>query len=274
MHEPFNLPWIRAFERGAFADLGVEVTFSDFAGGTGALVGALEAGSIDLATLLTEGAVTAIGRGRAIRLHSAFTTCPLTWGIHVAAEDEAKSITDLEGRRFAISRFGSGSELMAYVLADQHGWELTEDQFVVVGGIQGALEALPAGDADIFLWERFVTAPWVKKKVFKRVDDFATPWAAFYLAAGPGVLERDAELVDRATQIMLDEAAALVADPEATIDEIKTRYGMAKRDARSWFERVAWPTVPAVDRTVLAEVMDTMVELGRIDAHFPIDDLF
>lgn len=40
--EPFNLPWQLAIEAGAFADRGVEVTYSNFAGGTGALVGALE----------------------------------------------------------------------------------------------------------------------------------------------------------------------------------------------------------------------------------------
>ena len=50
VHEPFNLPWILAFEADAFAELDIEVTFSTYAGGTGELVGALEDGFIDLAT--------------------------------------------------------------------------------------------------------------------------------------------------------------------------------------------------------------------------------
>ena len=152
VHEPFNLPWLRAFERDAFAHLGLEVTFEEFAGGTGALVEGLESGTIDMATLLTEGAVTAMGRGRGVRIHSQFTTSPLTWGVHVAADAAATEIADLDGTRFAISRHGSGSELMAYVLADRQGWTLADDQFVVVGGVDGAITALPEGRADVFLW--------------------------------------------------------------------------------------------------------------------------
>lgn len=267
--EPFNLPWIQAFEARAFADLGVEVTFTEYAGGTGALVGALEAGEIDLATLLTEGAVTAIARGRDIRLHSAFTSTPLTWGVHVAAKATQESIAELKGKKFAISRFGSGSELMAYVLADQQGWKLKDSQFVVVGGIDGATEALPKRKAHIFLWERFVTAPLVKQGIFKRVGDMATPWPAFYTAARADVLAEDRALVDDVVAIVLDHAAALKADPETTIDAIVDRYGMAKRDTRTWLDRCEWPTSIGVDTGVLLEVMETMEELGRIESPAP-----
>lgn len=267
--EPFNLPWIQAFQAGAFRELGIEVTFTEYAGGTGALVGALEDGEIDLATLLTEGAVTAIARGRDIRLHSAFTTTPLTWGVHVAAKAKQETISELKGKKFAISRFGSGSELMAYVLADQQGWKLKDSQFVVVGGIDGATEALPKRKAHIFLWERFVTAPLVKQGIFKRVGDMATPWPAFYTAGRTDVLAEDRALVDEVVAIVLNHAAALKGDPETTIELIVDRYGMAKRDTRTWLDRCDWPTSIRVDTGVLIEVMETMEELGRIEAPAP-----
>ena len=267
--EPFNLPWIQAFQNRAFADLGIEVTFTEYAGGTGALVNALEDGEIDLATLLTEGAVTAIARGRDIRLHSAFTTTPLTWGVHVAGEAKQETIAELKSKKFAISRFGSGSELMAYVLADQQGWKLKDSQFVVVGGIDGAAEALPKRKAHIFLWERFVTAPLVKRGIFKRVGDMATPWPAFYTAGRSDVLAEDRALVDNVVAIVLDHAAALKADPETTIDLIVERYGMAKRDTRTWLDRCDWPTSIGVDTAVLLEVTETMEELGRIESPAP-----
>lgn len=271
--EPFNLPWIRAFEHGAFRDLGVEVVFETFAGGTGALVGALESQALDLATVLTEGGVTAICRGSNVRLHSAFTETPLRWGVHVAAKAATTKVSELKGKKFAISRHGSGSELMAWVLADQQGWKLKDAQFVVVGGIDGATEALPKRKAHIFLWERFVTAPLVKQGVFKRVGELPTPWPAFLLAARPGLLQTDRALIDEVATIALTHAAALKADPDGTVEEIVARYGMDRRGARAWLNSTEWPTSIKVDDDVLSAVMDRMAELGRIEAPLPVDAL-
>lgn len=273
VHEPFNLPWIRAFEHDAFADYDLEVTFEAVAGGTGALVDDLEDGIFDLATLLTEGAVTAIANGSGVRLHSSFTASPLLWGIHTAADAKADTVSDLKGKRFAISRHGSGSELMAYVLAANNDWELSADQFVVVGGIDGAVDALGAGEADVFLWERRVTAPLVKQGIFKRVDDLETRWPAFYTAARPGLIDQHRELLDVITQVVLNHAGALKADRHSTVDRIVADYGLAKRDARTWLNRVEWPARPLTDNVVLRNVMARMVELGRIDTPVPIHQL-
>jgi len=267
--EPFNLPWIRAFERDAFRKLGVEVVFETFAGGTGALVRALESQSIDLATLLTEGCVTAICRGSDIKLHSAFTDTPLRWGIHISGKADQTRVDELKGKKFAISRHGSGSELMAWELADQQGWKLKDSQFVVVGGIDGAVTALPKRKAHIFLWERFVTAPLVKQGIFKRVAELPTPWPAFQLAARPGLVDTDRELVDEVASIALAHAAELKADTEGTIDEIVDRYGLTRRDARTWLKSTEWPASRHVDTDTLDAVVDRMAELGRIQNKLP-----
>lgn len=274
VREPFNLPWILAAEARAFDHLDLALEFVEFAGGTGALVAAIEDGSVELATLLTEGAVTAACRGRGIRLHSAFTESPLVWGVHVAADAHERHIDQLADRRFAISRYGSGSELMAYVLAGTRGWQLDPDQFVVVGGLDGALEALPQGDAEIFLWERFVTAPFVRRGAFRRLDDLVAQWPAFYTAGRPTLLDTDRSLVDEVVSIVLERAEALAADPDAAIAQIVDRYDMSTDDVQAWLRQVRWATAPAVDRDMLTSTMATMAELGRIDAPIPIDELF
>lgn len=267
--EPFNLPWLLAFEASAFAELGVEVTFSHYAGGTGELIGALDDGSVDIATLLTEGAVTAIARGSRVRLHSAFTSTPLRWGIHVGPKATETKVRDLAGKKFAISRYGSGSELMAYELAEQQGWKLKASQFVEVGGVDGAAEALAKRKAHIFLWERFVTAPLVKQGVFKRVGEITTPWPAFHTAARGALLQTERALVDRVVEVVLARAAALKAEPDAAIDQIVDRYGMTRRDARSWLDGVEWLDSVVVNHEELASVSARMAELGRIAE--PID---
>lgn len=271
VHEPFNLPWIRAFDLDAYADLGLEVTFEEFAGGTGALVEALERGTIDLATLLTEGAVTACGNGSPVQIHSQFTRSPLNWGVHVGAGAATTEVDELGDARFAVSRHGSGSELMAHVLADRYGWTLAEDQIVVVGGVDGAVAALPAGRADVFLWEKHVTAPLVAQGVFRRIGELQTPWPAFVTATRPGLLQADRPLVDDVVTVVLDQAAALVADRAAATSVITRRYGMSPDDTRAWFDTIEWPSSIAIDRAMLGTVMLTMHGLGRIGAMLPVD---
>ena len=54
-----------------------------------------------------------------------------------------KQLSDLKGQRAAISRFGSGSHLMAYVNAMELGWDTRSDlEFEVVKDLDGAVEAL------------------------------------------------------------------------------------------------------------------------------------
>jgi len=271
--EPFNLPWVRAFADNAFAHLGVEVTFTEYAGGTGALVEALENESIDLATVLTEGGVTAIANGANLRMHSAWTLSPLTWGIHVAADSDLASIDDLEGQRFAISRYGSGSELMAYVLADQQQWNLTEENFVPVGGLDGAAAALPAGDAEIFLWERFVTASLVNRGIFREIGDLLTPWPAFYVAARPTLLEHNRPLIDGVVQVALAYGNSLEVAGDEAVEHVVANYGMTDADSRTWMSEVDWPDTPAVDLDVLRSTLATMFKLGRVAAPVPTDKL-
>ncbi len=262
--EHFNLPWILAISEGRFADVGVDAKWIDFPGGTGAIMAALDAGEIDMATPLTEGAVTAIANGNQSSIASVWVESPLLWGVHTAGGSDASSIDDVEGLRFAISRFGSGSELMSRVMAEELGWALGEDSWVVVGGLEGALTALPSGEAEVFLWNMSMTQPHVDDGTFKRIGVFPTPWPSFAVAASnnfvdasPGRAETIAEVaLSRASELELDDgAAALVAQ----------RYGLEVRNALKWMTQVDWadPAAP-LNRTMLGQVEDRMRQLGRI----------
>ncbi len=66
---------------------------------------------------------------------------PLIWGIHTGANSEVNSETSFADIKFAISRPGSGSHLMASVEAKNRGITLQPNQFVDVGTIHGAVEA-------------------------------------------------------------------------------------------------------------------------------------
>ena len=57
--EHFNAPWHTAAKAGLFAERGIDVRWTDFPGGTGAMAKALRDGELDVAILLTEGIVAA-----------------------------------------------------------------------------------------------------------------------------------------------------------------------------------------------------------------------
>ena len=181
--EHFNLPWRLALENATFDPLGVEVSYTDYPGGTGAMAEALAAGKLDLALMLTEGAVFDVVSGSGNRLVKVYVDSPLIWGIHVAASSNIESPADMPGRPVAISRYGSGSHLIAVVDALERGFDVRSMAFVVVDNLDGARAALADGTAEVFLWEKHMTQPLVDSGEFRRIGEREVPWPAFVVSA-------------------------------------------------------------------------------------------
>ena len=173
--EHFNYPWHIAIEEKLFEKEGLEVEWIDFYGGTGELSQALKNNDIDIALMLTEGIVKEIIEGSDFKILQNYIASPLIWGIHVAANSSYKSISDLENTKAAISRYGSGSHLLAYINAKNQGWNTQELDFEVVNDLSGAVKALPDDDAQYFMWEHFTTKPLVDNGTFRRVGDCHRP---------------------------------------------------------------------------------------------------
>lgn len=262
--EHFNLPWHLAIDEDAFADLGVSVEWIDFPGGTGAIMAALADGDIDMATPLTEGLITAIANGNPSKLISMWVDSPLLWGVHAAGSSTANDIADLEGQRFAISRFGSGSDLMSRVMAQDFNWQISDDSFVPVGNLDGALEALPAGEAEIFMWNMSMTQPHVDDGTFTRVGVFPTPWPSFAVAASQAFADRYPGLAESTSQVARARAEALEFD-ESLAQFVVQRYGLDFDGAIEWVKQVNWTSPDAaIDDALVDSIADRMRSIGRI----------
>lgn len=107
--------------------------------------------------LLTEGIIADLHKGNPSKILGTFVSTPLTWGVHVAAGSTYADVSELRDARYAVSRMGSGSHLMACVDAHNRGWDPSAVRLEVVGDLQGARKALGRGDADVFMWEKFTT---------------------------------------------------------------------------------------------------------------------
>ncbi|MDX1571132.1 MAG: ABC transporter substrate-binding protein [Xanthomonadales bacterium] len=264
VHEHYNFIWHRPETVRCWAHAGVAVDWTDYPGGTGAMVAALEAGELDLAPVLTEGAVAAAARGATIRIISTYVESPLRWGVHVAEAHPAQSIDDLRGTTFAISREGSGSQLMAAVMAEQRGWPLESLKFATVGDLEGARAALPRGEADGFLWELYTTKHLVDSGEWRRIGVVTTPWPSFVIVAAERVIEDEPEALLKVLRC-LDAAFAAVrrSDAEAFI---ASRYELLPEDVASWRSQTEWRLDWRHPEQDLCPVVGHLVKAGQLEA--------
>ena len=87
----------------------MQIDWTTYNGGTGAMTKALREDELDVAVLLTEGIVADLHRGNPSKLLGTYVSTPLTWGVHVAAPSKWQCSSELERATYAVSRMGSGS---------------------------------------------------------------------------------------------------------------------------------------------------------------------
>ena len=223
--EHFNTPWHTAAASGRLEKAGVKVEWTEFPGGTGAMTKALRDRQVDVAILLTEGIVADLHKGSDAKLLGTYVSTPLCWGVHVGARSTLESMEDLHENkgRYAVSRMGSGSHLMALVdvrtrLGDAAAAAL---QFEIVGGLSGAKDALKQSAELAFMWEKFTTKPLVDSGDLKRIGEVYTPWPCFLLAATPEALATPQPLI------------AMLNAVQAEANELRARSNAAQVGERS-----------------------------------------
>lgn len=257
--EHFNHPWHLALAADDLDDLAL--TWEDQLGGTGEMVAKLGDGQLDLVSILTEGTVAAIADGLDVTILQVYVSSPLRWGIYVPAGSRFQAEAELEGARIAISRHGSGSHLMAYIQAKANGWTIDADQFVVVGGLDGAVESFAAGETDLFLWDQYMTRPLVDAGAFRQVGVQVTPWPSFVLAARSDVLLGRTTEVGRVVDAVVAEAGSLHGRV-GVVDELANRYGLVAETVQSWLEVTTFAGRSSFDPTIAASVAVALDDAG------------
>ncbi|WP_339656914.1 substrate-binding domain-containing protein [Flavobacterium frigidarium] len=261
--EHFNLPWHLALENNEFEQQKIDLQWTDVPEGTGKMCQMLRSGETDIAVILTEGIVKDIVAGNPSRIVQVYVDSPLIWGIHVAANSSFQTIADLEHKKAAISRLGSGSQLMAYVNAGNENWNTANLEFEIVNTIDGAVESLTAGTADYFMWERFMTKPLVDKGIFRRVGDCPTPWPCFVIAVRGEVLEKQPEIITAILSVINNKTANFKT--VANIDQILAdRYHQKTVDIQEWLSLTEWSQKPLA-KNLLNNVQNQLFDLKIID---------
>ena len=261
--EHFNLPWQLAIENNEFKNQNVDLQWTNVPEGTGKLCQMLRNNETDLAVILTEGIIKDILAGNPSKLVQVYIQSPLIWGIHVAHHSKYQSLKDLKDARCAISRKGSGSELMAYVNAHNQKWSTNDLKFEIINTIDGAVEALTNEKADYFMWERFMTKPLVDQGIFRRLDDCLTPWPSFVIVATDKLLKENPEVVQKVLEIINTKTATFKEIPGINAT-LATRFNQKTEDIEDWISRTEWSQEP-IDTDMLNNVQNQLLEFGIID---------
>lgn len=261
--EHFNMPWHLAIASGAFTEVGLDLRWQDVPEGTGKMCQMLRDGTADVAIVLTEGIVRDCAHGNNAKIIQEYVTSPLLWGVHVDFNTTFQSISELQNKKVAISRFGSGSHLMAVVHAESLGWNVANLEFIEVNTLDGAIEALAKGKADYFMWEKFTTQPLVDQGVFRRIGTCPTPWPCFLIAARIQTINNNgAELLKMLA--VINSYTAVFKTKVNICTEIANRYGQKIPDVAQWLSVTQWGQQLPNENTIF-EVQKKLLALNLID---------
>ncbi|WP_343912271.1 substrate-binding domain-containing protein [Aquimarina litoralis] len=261
--EHFNLPWHLTIEEKAYQQKGINLEWTDFPGGTGAMCEALRNETIDIAIILTEGIVKDMIAGNPSKIVQTYIQSPLIWGIHVGHHSTYKTIEDLRHTSAAISRYGSGSHLMAYINAQSQGWDTSLLKFEVIRNLDGAVEALTNDRADYFMWEHFTTKPLVDNGTFRRISDCPTPWPCFVIAVRENILESHQDQIQDILEIINTTTTDFKKIP--SIDKtLAYRYDQQLEDIKKWLQLTEWSQSMIAIET-LDQVQNQLKQLDIIE---------
>lgn len=269
--EHFNAPFHIAKERGLYAAQGVDFHWAMTPEGTGKMAQALVDNDIDVALMVSEGAVAKAAAGAPFKVIGTYVKSPLRLGVHVHAKAGAASVDQLKGRTFGISRLGSSSHLMSHVLASQQKWDVNVDAPLrIVNNFDGAKKAMAAGEIDAWVWERFTTKHMVDSGEWRLLTELPTPWHPFlFVASERALAEKGAaiEAMVEATRPVCEEFKA--NEGGSTWKYLAEHHHLDQVDAKDWLDSTQWSCALSVDDETLARTQEALVLIGQLEDAAP-----
>eukprot|EP00746_Dinoflagellata_sp_MGD_P006167 gnl/MRDRNA2_/MRDRNA2_112007_c0_seq1.p1 gnl/MRDRNA2_/MRDRNA2_112007_c0~~gnl/MRDRNA2_/MRDRNA2_112007_c0_seq1.p1 ORF type:complete len:947 (-),score=207.94 gnl/MRDRNA2_/MRDRNA2_112007_c0_seq1:91-2931(-) len=264
--EHFNAPFHLAKQRGLYEKAGFDMQWTMYPGGTGAMATALEKGEVDIAIMLSEGAVAKAASGSPIRLCGTYVASPLIWGVHVKQGCGLKSKEELKGKIFGISRMGSGSHLMAAVMGNDFGWDVTKDvPLHIVGSLDGARQGMAAGEMDAWLWEKFTTHHLVASGEWDIIGEVPTPWPCFMFVASQAALAKLSDPIRKLIEITRGVSEEFKENRgNATVRYVAENHKLSEADARTWLDGTSWACNAEVAPSALDKINVALTQIGQV----------
>jgi ABC-type nitrate/sulfonate/bicarbonate transport system substrate-binding protein len=223
------------------------------------MVTALQSGEIDIAVGLTEGWVAGICKAQSAqkdpgyKIVGTYVDTPLRWAISTGIKrDDLNGVDDLKGKKVGVSRIGSGSYVMSYVLAHEKGWldpNSTQPPFPVevLNTFKNLRDGVNDGTADFFMWEYFTSKRYYDNGEIKHIGDQYSPWSSWMIvAANPLLYPNGRHDNQPALTKELEEVLSKIntgiqhfkENEEEAVEYISTKLDYSQEDAKAWLPTV------------------------------------
>ncbi|KAF3990119.1 hypothetical protein FT663_01491 [Candidozyma haemuli var. vulneris] len=244
--EHFSTPLFFAQDNGYYADAGIEVKFVPVIEGSGRLIKLLNEGEVDVAIGLTEAFVSDIGKGNdKINVIGTYVESPLCWAISsgIDREDVTKP-EDLAGKRIGVSRIGSGSYVMSFVLGLQLNFPTPYfSDFPILSNFKNLRDAVnqkyseegTPKHAEAFMWEHFTSKKYYDSGEIKRIGEIYTPWPSWVVTVRK---ETNTETVKKFLGAVNKGIAYFLQNPDEAVKHISTNLDYSAEDAKEWLKTV------------------------------------
>ncbi len=245
---------------------------------------------LDIAIALTEGLVSDLVRNAdqpIYKIIGAYTDSPLNWAIVAHPQvDSIKSVSDLDGKKFGISRFGSGSHIMSFLLAEKMKWRIpmmatpstpSSDQcidFIPVGGLSELRKGIANKSIDCFMWEHYMLKHFVDMGEFKLVGNIVTPWPCFLIAARKEVLSNDSQSISKLLLSIQECCQHFRTHEQDSIKRVATLCQLTTDDATTWVNNVRFASKNVLAAKELENCMQILKRVKVIEQILPADQLY
>ncbi len=168
--------------------------------------------------------------------------------------------------KIGVSRIGSGSYVMGFVLADQKGWlsPSSPNPFEVIPlqTFERLRNGVNDSTVDFFMWEHFTSKKYYDNGEIKRVGEIYTPWSSWKIVASTNIKQDDGRLESLFKS--LDQGVEyFLGHEEESVKYISTELDYSAEDAREWLKTVRFAKkTKGVNIGVIQKTVDILKKAG------------
>lgn len=218
---------------------------------------------LDVAVGLTEAFISGIGKGSDwFKLVGTYVQSPLCWAISTGINRDLKTEDDICGKNIGISRIGSGSYVMPFVLAYQKEWK-DEYKFTVLQNFKNLRDAVNLKEgvepADAFMWEIFTTKKYYTNGEIKNIGRIYTPWPSWVITASTDVISSNSTELSAFLKSVQEGIEYFKEHQEEAAEWISSNLDYSIEDAKAWLETVTFSDdTSSVDPKVVKKTIDIL----------------
>lgn len=285
--EHFSTPIAFARQHGLFEKHGLkDYELIPYPSGSGHLITSLKKDEIDIAVGLTEAFVRGIANGdEEYRIVGEYVESPLCWSISTGSKrEDLQCVADLKkpgNNRIGVSRIGSGSYVMSFVLGMQE--KFTHPfSFEVLQNFKNLRDSVNADTTDAFMWEYFTTKKYYDNGEIKKIGEIYTPWSSWVIVSSAGTSQESVKSFLEGTQEGIeyynshqDEALEYILgnldyNNRKDLEEWASRVRFSKHVGQVQWEKNVLETARTLHSAQVLETPDLDVALARLEKQRPL----